>query len=101
MTTASVTKTFNDLYKSLFGSLVMVVVAMGAFWLVEGRHYPTRDEMKETIAHEIQSSNQTNPYLSDRQLLIEGISDVKSLRKEMTILNVNIAILSEQIKKGN
>ena len=49
-------------------ALASVLVAMVAFWMVEGRNLVTREHVKSMISSE-------TPYVVDRKLIFEAIAD--------------------------
>lgn len=58
-------------------SVIAVTIAMVSFWMVEARHYTTRDETVEMIKMHIFQS----PYTQDKSLIFDSLSNLKELQR--------------------
>lgn len=89
-----------------FKSLVSVTLAMISFWILEARHFSTRDE----VAIMITQSELASKYNQDRSTIFENINNQKQNNdklvlalKENTeaIINLRIAFASLNKEKGD
>lgn len=92
---------------SWFQSVVAVTIAMISFWMVEARHYITRDECDIAI----KQSALITPYSQDKNLIFESINTqkqnndnlVKALKENtdaITQLRIAFAIISNKEREG-
>lgn len=65
-----------SVWQQVATSLVAVVVAMLAFWFVEGREYVTRAEASEMIAKE-------SPYIRDRNMVLDRLSEMVEINRQL------------------
>lgn len=83
-------------------SVIAVAIAMVSFWMVEARHYTTRDETVEMIKMHIFQS----PYTQDKNLIFDSINTqkvnndnlVKALKENTDAINqlkISIAVISK------
>lgn len=66
-----------QLWQQVATSLVAVVVAMLGFWLVEGREYVTRLQVREMISLE-------SPYVQDRNMVLDRLAEAATVNRELT-----------------
>lgn len=64
-------------WKEFATTLATVVIAMVGFWLIEARDYITRDEAQVMIESQ-------SPYLRDRAMILEKLTEGTSVNKELT-----------------
>lgn len=69
---------------------------MAGFWMTQARNYVTRGEVSDMIQSE-------SPYLVDKQLVLQNISEMKDVLKQNTQviseLNIEIARLRAELDK--
>ena len=65
-----------SVWQQVTTSLVAVVLAMLAFWLVEGREYVTRAEASEMIAKE-------SPYIRDRNMVLDRLGEMVEINRQL------------------
>lgn len=95
----------SDFLQDFAKNMLVVVIAMVAFWMVEARHYVTREEAYRIA----EQSQRDNPYLKDREILMRAVQDISQTREQLTelvkqsteatnALKVEIAILNARLE---
>jgi|TARA_R100000152_G_C6712917_1_gene140208 uncharacterized small protein (DUF1192 family) len=69
---------------------------MAGFWMTQAKNYVTRSDVSAMIQSE-------SPYLVDKQLVLQNISEMKDVLKQNTqvisALNIEIARLRAELDK--
>ena len=84
-------------------TLVTIVIAMGGFWLMEGRKYITRDEASKMISSENRIIRQIlEEQQEDKRNLVrileKNTEAIQQLRIQMATLNSTLKYIEEQNK---
>lgn len=64
-------------WRHVAASLGTVIVAMAGFWLVEGRHFTTQQQVRDMIVRE-------SPYVQDRNMVLDRLSETAHVNRELT-----------------
>lgn len=92
----------KDSMSSWLQSVIAVSIAMVSFWMLEARHYVTREETGEIIKMHVSQS----PYVQDKNLIFDSINTqkinndnlVKALKENTDAINqlkISIAVISK------
>lgn len=93
----------KDSLSSWFKSLVAVTIAMISFWLLEARHYITRDE----VAIMVTQSELSSKYNQDRAVIFDSLNTQKQNNDKLVIalkectdavtqLRISMAVLNKE-----
>lgn len=106
------------MWKQAAMTLGTVVVAMLAFWFVEGREYQTHAQVKETVADQVallaapHEHDHAWPWLADRELVMRTLTQstealknntqaIQDLRVVVAELSVEVRHLREERRNGD
>jgi hypothetical protein len=83
----------SNMWKTIATTVTTVVIAMLAFWLVEAREYPTRDEVSTMISKE-------SPYVKDQSLIIKQLNENELTNKELTAAIYALKVQISELKSA-